>query len=74
MYSKEALECYSERSKKTNDKRYKRLKSLEIETKIGVCPFCYAKHDIEECEEFKKLPVNERSKIFFKNVMVAISW
>ena len=66
MFSKEALECYSERSEKPNDKRYSRVKSLAVETKISDCPFCSARHDIEECDELKKLPVNERSKVFFK--------
>ena len=66
MFSRETLEYYSERLKKPNDKRNRRVKSLVIETKIGGCPFCSARHDIEECNEFKKLPVNERSKVFFK--------
>ena len=38
MFSREALECYSERSEKPNDKRYIR-QSLAIKTKIGDCPF-----------------------------------
>ena len=42
------------------------MKSLTIERKIGDCPVCSARHDREECDEFKKLPVNERSKVFFK--------
>ena len=42
------------------------MKLLEIETKIGDCPLCSARHDIEECDELKKVPVNERSKVFFK--------
>ena len=42
------------------------MKSLAIETKIGDCPFFSARHDIEECDEFKKLSVNERIKVFFK--------
>ena len=66
MFSREALECYSERSEKPSDKRCRRVKSLAIEIKIGDCPFCSARHDIMECDEFKKLPVNERSKVFFK--------
>ena len=53
MFSGEALECYSERSEKPSDKRYRRVKSLAIETKISDCPFCSARHDIEECDEFK---------------------
>ena len=70
MFSREALECYSGRSEKPSDKRYRRMKSLAIETKIGDCPFCSSRHDIEECDEFKKLPVNEKSKAFF---MVVVS-
>ena len=42
------------------------MKPLAIETKIRDCPFCSARHDKEECNEFKKLTVNERSKVFFK--------
>ena len=74
IFSRETLECYSEMSEKPSDKRYRGVKSLEIETKIGDCQFCSARHDIEECDEFKKPPVNERSKAFFKEtVMVPVS-
>ena len=66
IFSREALECYSESSEKTNDERYSRVKLLAMETKIGDCPFCSARHDREECDELKKLPVNERKKVFFK--------
>ena len=34
---------------------------MAIETKIGECPLCSARHEIEECDEIKKLPVNGRS-------------
>ena len=56
-----ALEYYSEKSEKPNEKRFRRIKSLAIETKIGECPLCSARHEIEECDEIKKLPVNGRS-------------
>ena len=55
MFSRKTLEWYNEKSEKPNGKRYKREKSLAIETKTGG-------HDIEECNELKKL----RSKVFFK--------
>ena len=66
MFSREVLECYSEKSEKPNDKRYRRMKSLTIETKIGDCSLCSARHDIEKLDELKNLPDNERSKVFFK--------
>ena len=66
MFSREALECYSKKSEKANDKGYRRVKLLAIETKNGDCPLCSARHDIEECDGLKKTPVNERSKAFFK--------
>ena len=50
MFSREAIECFSEKSEISNDKRYRRVEWLII----------------EECDELKKLPVNERSKVFFK--------
>ena len=56
MFSRKALECYSEKSEKLNGKRYRRVKSLAIEMKIGDCPSCSARHDIEECDELKWLP------------------
>ena len=62
----EAIEWYSERSEKPNHKRYRRVKSLAIETKTGDSPFFSARHDTEECDEFKKLSVNERSKVSFR--------
>ena len=80
MFSREALECDSEKAEKPNDKRYRRVKPLAIEMKLGDCSLCsarhdieecdefkrFARHDIEECDEFKRLQVNERSKVFFK--------
>ena len=45
----------SEKSEKPNDQRYRKLKPLAIETKIGDCPLCSARHGIEECDELKKL-------------------
>ena len=50
--------------------RYRRVKSLAIETKVGDCPLYSARHDIEECDKLKRLPVNERSKIFFKKKLL----
>ena len=75
LFSREALECYSKKSEKANEKRCRRVKSLAIETKNGDCPLCSARHDIEECDGLKKIPVNERSKAFFKRnyVMVAVN-
>ena len=58
MFSREALEYYSEESE-----RYRSVKSLAIETKISDCPFYSATHDIEECDELKKLSVNERCSL-----------
>ena len=66
MFSRESLECYNEKSQKPDEKRCRKVKSLTIETKIGDCPLRSTRHDIEECDELKKLPVNERSKVFFK--------
>ena len=31
------------------------------------CVYCSANHDIDECDDFKKLPIKERSKFYFKN-------
>ena len=70
IFSREALECYSEKSEKPNEKRYRRVKSLAIETIICDCLLCSARHDIEECGELKKLPVNEIRKVFFKKKML----
>ena len=42
------------------------MKSLRIEAKINVCSLCSARHGIEEFDELKKLPCNDRSKVFFK--------
>ena len=39
------------------------VKSLAIEIKIGDCPLYSTKHDIEEYDELKKLPVNEKKLI-----------
>ena len=64
--SREELQGNSERSGKPNGKRYRRVESLAIEGKIGNCPFYSARHDIERCDEIKKLQVNESSKVFFK--------
>ena len=50
--------------------RYRRVKSLAIETKVGDYPLYPARHGIEECDELKRLPVNERSKIFFKKKLL----
>ena len=66
MFPREALECYCENLEKPNGKRYRRVKSLRIETKINVCSLCSARHGIEECDELKKLLCNDRSKVFFK--------
>ena len=66
IFSREAWECYSEKSEKPNEKRYRRVKSLAIKTIICDCPLYSARHDIEECGELRKLPVNETSKVFFK--------
>ena len=50
------------------------MKSLAIETKIGECPFCSARHDIEEYDELIKLPVKEKSKVFFQKKLCMVCY
>ena len=64
MFSREALECYSGKLEKCYNIKYKKVKSIAIETMIGDYPL--KSECTEDCDEFKGLPVNRESNVFFR--------
>ena len=66
MFSRQAIEGFNGKSEKQPEKRNRRLKTLATEAVEEKCPICSSNHDIDECEDLKKLTVDERSKVFFK--------
>ena len=66
MFSRQAIESFNEKSEKQPERRNRRLKTLAIEAVEEKCPICSSNHDIDESEDLKKLPADERSKVFFK--------
>ena len=66
MFSRQAIESFNRKSEKQSERRNRRLKTLATEAVEEKCPICSSNHDIDECEDLKKLPVDERSKVFFK--------
>ena len=66
MFSRQAIASFNEKSEKQSERRNRRLKTLATEAVEEKCPICSSNHDIDECEDLKKLPVDERSKVFFK--------
>ena len=66
MFSPKAIENFSGKNEKPAGKRIGRFKNMAIETVEEKCPVCYRNHNIDECEDLKKVPVGERSKIFFR--------
>ena len=65
MFSQQAIESFNGKSGKQPEKR-NRLKTLATEAVEEEYLICSSTHDIDECEDLKKLPVDERSKVFFK--------
>ena len=66
MFSRQAIEGFNGKSEKQPEKRNRRLKTLATEAVEEKCPICSSNHDNDECEDLKKLTVDERSKVFFK--------
>ena len=66
MFSRQAIESFNEKSEKQPERRNRRLKTLAIEAVEEKCPICSSNHDIDEWEDLKKLPNDERSKVFFQ--------
>ena len=66
MFSRQAIASFNEKSEKQSERRNRRLKTLATEAVEEKCPICLSNHDFDECEDLKKLPNNERSKVFFK--------
>ena len=66
MFSQQAIESFNGKREKQPERRNRRLKTLAIEAVEEKCPICSSNHDIDECEDLKKLPVDERSKVIFK--------
>ena len=66
MFLREAIESFNGKSEKQPERRNRRLKALATEAVAEKFPICSSNHDIDECEDLKKLPVDERSKVFFK--------
>ena len=66
MFSRQAIESFNEKSEKQPERRNRRLKTLAIEAVEEKCPICSSNHDIDEWEDLKKLPIDERSKVFFQ--------
>ena len=68
MFSRDALEVYnSEEEDKKNRKDKRRINAFATEADSDKCVYCAASHDIDACDDFKKLPIKERSKFYFKN-------
>ena len=70
MFSRKAIEGFNGKSEKQPEKRNRRLKTLATEAVEEKCPICSSNHDIDECEDLKKLTVDERSKVFFKKKLL----
>ena len=66
MFSRQAIESLNGKIEKQRERRNRRLKTLTTEALEEKCPICSSNHDIDECEDLKKLSVDERSKVFFK--------
>ena len=66
LFSQEAIENFSGKSEKSLEKSSKRIKTMAPETAVEKSPFCGGNHGVEQCENLKKLTVNERSKAFFR--------
>ena len=66
MFSRQAIESFNGKNEKQPERRNRSLKTLATEAVEEKCPICSSNHDIDECEDLKKLPVDERSKVFFK--------
>ena len=66
VFSWQVIESFNERSEEQSKRRNKRLKTLAAEVVEKKCPISSSNHDICECEDLKKLSVDDRSKVFFK--------
>ena len=65
-FSQEAIGIFSGKSEKSLERKSRKIKTMATETAVEKCPFCGGNHDVEQCEDFKKSTVNERSKTFFR--------
>ena len=66
MFSQEAIGIFSGKFEKSLERKSRKIKTMATETAVEKCQFCGGNHDVEQCEDFKKLTVNERSKTFFR--------
>ena len=66
MFSQQAIESFNGKSEKQPERTNRKLKTLAIEAVEEKCPIFSSNHDIDEWEDLKKLPNDERSKVFFQ--------
>ena len=82
MFSRDAVSPYKEKKEKYD--RKKKLNTFLVKTEIQTnysfklktekeeieCPMCGKLHGIEDCEDFLKLVIEERSKTIFRKKML----